>query len=259
MECTHLVVPGMVIEKIQGRPLSSISFDMQAVAKYMNEYQFKNDGPLHLLFREEVIDGQGKGFPYVIEIADYNTKLYQAQAGRGRRGSILGKQKGAEVDHEVVMAQRHARRMSIDARKMSTSGSNALDDAAAATAAHAKSLRMSKVDEGPTSTVSTSRGGRRGSIASVDSTHDTEQSRSSVGGRRGPSPSCLWRRLLGLLQQRRPAAAMASALREPVGGVRPFHLPLRTEAGVAVCTARGLKSRQQSSKLVGCSLGRRTP
>jgi hypothetical protein len=190
MECTHLVVPGMVVEKIQGRPLGSISFDMQAVAKYMNEYRFKNDGPLNLLFQEEVVDGQGKGFPYVIEVAEHNTRLHQAQAGRGRRGSILGKQRGAEVDQEVAMAQRHARRMSIDARKMSTSGPSALDDAAAAAAAHAKSMQMSSVDEGPKPAASASRSGRRGSIVSQGSSHDAAQNRSSIasssmGGRRG--------------------------------------------------------------------------
>lgn len=192
MECTHLVVPGMVVQKIQGRPLSQISFDIKAVAKYMNEYRIAQDGPLNLLFQEEVVDGQGKGFPYVIEVADHNTKLYQAQAQRGRRGSILGKKKGAEVDQEVVMAQRHARRMSVDARKMSTSGSSAADAAAAAAAAHAKSLE----DIGETTpTASASRGGRRGSIAGVSSAGSQDGRhtfpppaagrRGSIGGRRG--------------------------------------------------------------------------
>ena len=51
MTCTHLVVPGMVVEKIQKRPLKSISFDLAAVAKYMNEYRFKDVGAMTLLFQ----------------------------------------------------------------------------------------------------------------------------------------------------------------------------------------------------------------
>lgn len=194
MECTHLVVPGMVVEKIQKRPLKNISFDMQAVAKYMNEYRFKTDGPLNILFQEEVVDGKGKGFPYVIAIADHNTKLHQAQAQRGRRGSILGKiggEKSGEVDQEVIIAQRHARRMSVDARKMSTTGSGADDAAAAATAAHARAMgRVPSVDE--ERIASMGRGGRRGSVSSHSSSHNGEQtmpspagSRGAMGGRRG--------------------------------------------------------------------------
>jgi hypothetical protein len=185
MECTHLVVPGMVVEKIQNRPLKSISFDMGAVAKYMNDYRFKDVGPMNLLFQEEVVDGQGKGFPYVIEIADHNAKLHQAQAQRGRRGSILGKiggdKGGSGVDQEVQMAQRHARRMSIDARKMSVSGAGADDAAAAASAAHSNSMSMSSVAE-----ESVGRGGRRGSIASSHSPEPAvPRPIARAGGRRG--------------------------------------------------------------------------
>ena len=197
MECTHLVVPGMVVEKIQNRDLSLISFDMQAVAKYINDYRFKTDGPLTLHFREEVVGGESKGFPYVIEIAEHNAKLYQAQARRGRRGSILGK-KGGEVDQEVKMAQHHARRMSIDVRSMSSSGASAADIAAAATAAHAKSMRVGGVGEEEV------RGGsRRGS-----------DSRSSVGGRRGSVSS------MSMEDAARAAAQASGASGTPRAGGR---------------------------------------
>ena len=216
MECTHLVVPGMVVAKIQNRDLSLISFDMQAVAKYINDYHFKTDGPLTLHFREEVVNGESKGFPYVIEIAEHNAKLYQAQARRGRRGSILGK-KGGEVDQEVKMAQHHARRMSIDVRSMSSSGASAADAAAAATAAHAKSMAAGGVGEeevrGGSRRGSDSRspvGGRRGSVSSMDNASSTPR----AGGRRGSVSS------MSMEDAARAAAQASGASSTPRAGGR---------------------------------------
>ena len=49
------------------------------MAKYMNEYAFKDVGAMKLLFQEEELGGVMKGFPYVIDIADHNSKLHAAQ------------------------------------------------------------------------------------------------------------------------------------------------------------------------------------
>ena len=33
--CTHLIVPGMVVERFQGRPLTAISIELSMVAKHL--------------------------------------------------------------------------------------------------------------------------------------------------------------------------------------------------------------------------------
>ena len=46
LTCTHLIVPGMVVERVHGRPLTSISIDMAMVAKHLNEMKYEKSKPV---------------------------------------------------------------------------------------------------------------------------------------------------------------------------------------------------------------------
>lgn len=101
-----------------------------------------------------------------------------------------------QVDQEVQMAQRHARRMSVDARKMSVGGGGGAGDAAAAAAAAHSGRAMQSLPE--VSEISRdrsparggNRGGRRGSVSVDSGSQDDSSPRAtsasrSTGGRRG--------------------------------------------------------------------------
>ena len=127
---THLIVPGMVVERYDGKPLGAIDTDPEQVARIINEHvdqyiRFKRRAavrPLRLRFREE----PGMGYPLVLNVSEEAKK----HSPKLRRGSIF---KGERENKEVRAAATHARRMSIDSRRMSLSGEQRLEfDAARA-------------------------------------------------------------------------------------------------------------------------------
>ena len=78
MTCTHTIVPGMVVEAVQGRDLEEISPEAPDEAKlasaaYLNNYTYAKDGPLTLHFREERgKDGTAQGHPAMVELHGKN-------------------------------------------------------------------------------------------------------------------------------------------------------------------------------------------
>ena len=86
------------------------------VAKTLNELRYDNrkpPGSVWLHFREE----EGKGFPYMADVSQVSTRQFQ------RRGSIFNR-RGTAVDNEVAAAAQVMRKMSIDARTGSGSGTD---------------------------------------------------------------------------------------------------------------------------------------
>lgn len=106
---THLVVPGMVVTKVNGRPLTAISFNQTAVVKYLNDYRLADAGPLRLHFQEATdCDGVVLGFPRVLEVSRQSTTMHAAHANRGRRASVAGKLglvKSLEQDASIKTAR----------------------------------------------------------------------------------------------------------------------------------------------------------
>lgn len=136
---THPIVQGMVVERVQGRPLRNISPDMDIVCEHLNSIP----GKVTISFR--VLDDSP--LPRIVELAA------AAPAVRGLRKM----RKSKSMEKEINLAAARARRLNLCKKEQRTRRASVGDHASAASLSAAAGLPKSNSDPDlPTMTKSNS-------------------------------------------------------------------------------------------------------
>jgi hypothetical protein len=120
MTCTHTIVPGMIVEAVQGRHVDHISPEApsqakRAIAQFLNEYTYQKNGPLKLHFEEEINErGEAQGHPAMRDLMGANAvvKKRRASLATTMTGGLI-KDKKAQEAFEISMSSATARKYSV--------------------------------------------------------------------------------------------------------------------------------------------------